>query len=756
VPLSNTRDGQNASHTPVTGQAQLPAINEGSGAASGSGRADAAGILYGVAVFASAFLLFQVQPLIAKIILPWFGGSSSVWTTCLLFFQVVLLLGYLYAHWLTRWFRPRAQTRIHLVLLALGILVLPILPKDAWKPSGAGSPALHILLLLGATVGLPYFLLSTSSPLLQAWYAAGRLGAKPYRLFALSNAGSMLALVTYPVLVEPFLATRHQAIGWSLGFAGFAALGAIVALRSGGEAAQWPEKRRGPPFDRLRAVSEVERQERQPAPQSGYGAPGWFALPTDPQPQPSRRDQALWVALTACSSTLLLAVTSHLSQDVAAIPFLWILPLSLYLLSFILCFEGRGWYHRGLFLRLFAVAVGGMAYALSSESAHLPLALLISLYSAGLFLCCMVCHGELAKLKPAPQYLTSFYLMCSLGGALGGVFAGLLAPHLFSGYFELPIGLGSCAVLVLIVLHGDPSSMFYKARWRPAWLVLVLLTAILIGDLALEVRDSSADADVAVRNFYGTLQVIDDDESDPEQAIRKLMNGTIMHGEEFLDPSRRRQPTSYYGPNSGVGLALRVAGRQGTLRVGVIGLGAGTLAAYGRRGDRYIFYEINPLVIKLANTEFYFLKDSEASIEIVLGDARLSLERQPRQDFDVLVVDAFSGDAIPVHLLTREAFLLYSRQLKSGGVLAVHVSNRYLDLRPVVQHVTESLGEQAIAIDNGKDEQQAISRATWILVSRRPQFFAEPEIKKAGTRLPVRPNLRLWTDDYSSLLGLVK
>ena len=572
MPLSDTRDGPKPPRTPARGQIQPAEINEASGAASGPAKPGApAGLLYGLAVFVSAFLLFQVQPLIAKIILPWFGGSSSVWTICLLFFQVVLLLGYLYAHGLTRLLGPRAQTRIHLVLLALGILVLPIVPKDAWKPSGPGSPALHILLLLGATVGLPYFLLSTSSPLLQAWYAAGRAGAKPYRLFALSNAGSMLALVTHPVLVEPFFATRHQAIGWSLGFGGFAGLGAIVALRSRGEALPRPL--------------------------------------SDPQPRPGRRVQALWVALTACSSTLLLAVTSHLSQNVAAIPFLWILPLSLYLLSFILCFEGRGWYRRGLVLRLFAVAVGGMAYALSAESAHMPLGVLIPLYSAGLFLCCMACHGELARLKPAPQHLTSFYLMCSLGGALGGVFAGLLAPHLFSGYFELPIGLGACTVLVLIVLHSDPSSMFYRARWQPAWLVLVLLTAILMGDLVLEIRNSSADADVAVRNFYGTLRVIDDDDSAPEEATRWLMNGTITHGKEFLDPSRRRQPTTYYGPNSGVGLALRWAGRRGKLRVGVIGLGAGTLAAYGRPGDHYVFYEINPLVIELANTEFYFLKD---------------------------------------------------------------------------------------------------------------------------------------------------
>lgn len=655
--------------------------------------------------------------MIAKIILPWFGGSSAVWTTCLLFFQAVLLLGYVYAHWLTNRFCSRAQTRIHLALLALGILGLPILPKDNWKPSGPESPMLNILLLLGATVGLPYFLLSTSSPLLQAWYAQGRTVAKPYRLFALSNAGAMLALATYPVLVEPFFSTWHQAIGWSLGFAAFSALCATLALRPKSEA--------------------VPRQ------------------PHDPQVGPSWTVHALWVALTACASTLLLAITNHLTQNVAAIPFLWILPLSVYLLSFILCFEGRNWYRRHLFLPFLAIALGGMSFTLSLQPTKASLALLIPLFSAGLFLCCMVCHGELARLKPDAEHLTTFYLMCSVGGAMGGVFVGLLAPHLFRGYFELPIGLGSCAVLVLAVLHRDPSSMFYEARWRPSWPAVVLLTLILIVYLGVQIRKQIEDADVMVRNFYGSLRVIDEDESDPD-ATRELVHGTIVHGEQFLAPERRQQPTTYYGPGSGVGLALRLAGRRGSLRVGVIGLGAGTLAAYGRPGDHYTFYEINPLVIELASTEFYFLKDSEARIEIVPGDARLSLERQPRQDFDVLVVDAFSGDGIPVHLLTREAFILYFRHLNSSGVLALHISNRHLDLRPVVQRITESLGKQAITVDTREDEERAIFRAIWILVSGRHRLLSEPEIKKAGAPLPVKTDLRLWTDDYSSLLGVLK
>jgi len=599
----------------------------------------------------------------------------------------------------------------------LGMLVLPILPKSTWKLSGPGSPTTHILFLLGATVGLPYFLLSTSSPLLQAWYAVAEKDARPYRFFALSNAGSMLALVTYPALIEPFFATRRQGMGWSVAFAGFCALCATLAFAP---------------------KSQAARHDRADGP-----------------PRPPWTDQALWVALTACASTLLLAITNHLSQNVAPIPFLWILPLSLYLLSFILCFSGKGWYRRNLFLRFLAVAVGGMAYAVSSQFSNLPLSVLIPLYSAGLFICCMVCHGELARLKPAPEYLTSFYLMCAVGGAAGGIFAGLLAPHLFRSYLELPIGLGACAVLVLVVLRHDASSMFYKVRWNPAWLVLVLLTVVVIGALVVETRKNAEDARVMVRNFYGCLKVVEYD-SDTEDAERTLVNGTIEHGEQFLSAKRRRQPTAYYGPQSGVGLALRWAGHQGGLRVGVIGLGVGTLAAYGRSGDHYAFYEINPLGIELANSEFSFLRDSAAQVEIMPGDARLSLERQPVQGFDVLVVDAFAGDSIPVHLLTREAFILYFHHLKPGGVLAVHVSNRYLNLKPVVARVTQSFAKQAIAIDSAKDEKNAILVASWVLVSDRREFFEQPEIKKAGMPIAVPTGLRLWTDDYSSLLGVLK
>jgi hypothetical protein len=693
-------------------------------------------LVYGLAIFSSAFLLFEVEPLIAKIILPWFGGAAAVWTTCLLFFQVVLLLGYLYAHLLTRSFRPRTQGRVHALLLAVSLLALPILPKDSWKPTGLENPALRILLLLGVTVGLPFFLLSSTSPLLQAWYAQRRAGSAPYRFYALSNAGSLLALLSYPVLVEPMLSTSHQAFGWSLAYAAVVVLCAAVAVSLRDELAS--------------------------------GRP-----PTDPPPsaapRPDWKTQTLWVALAACGSALLLAITNHVSQNIAAVPFLWVIPLSLYLLSFILCFEGRAWYQRGFFLRMLGVALGGMTYALASSFNNAPLFVLIPLFCVGLFVCCMFCHGELARLKPEPAHLTSFYLMVSLGGALGAVFVALLAPHLFSGYYELQIALASCAVLVLVVNRRDPGNQFYKARWQPAWLVLVALVAAVVASLFVTAWDQAAHARRMVRNFYGVLSVLDLvgpnavlvqgtalQPLDEDARLRKLMNGTIDHGLQFLAPARRRQPTSYFGPDSGVGLALKALGERGPLRAGFIGLGAGTLAAYGRPGDRFTFYEINPLVVQIAHQEFSFLQDSQAGIEIVPGDARLSLEREDAQGFDLLVVDAFSGDSIPVHLLTRQAFALYFRHLKPDGVLAVHVSNKYLYLQPVVEGAAAWLGKKAMVIVSDADGRKGIYRAQWILLSGQEAFFSRPEIEKAGKLLAATSNSQLWTDDYSSLYRILK
>ena len=691
--------------------------------------------LYAVTVFASAFLLFQIEPIIAKIVLPWFGGSAAVWTTCLLFFQIVLLVGYLYAHLAVKTLTPRSQVWLHLGLLAASLALLPVIPNPAWKPLGGEDPSWRILGLLAVTLGLPYLLLSATSPMVQAWYARTHEQAAPYRLFALSNAGSMLALLTYPVLVEPAFSTRHQAWGWSAGYVAFAVLCGAVAWGA----------RNG------RTLEEE------------------FEAPDD---CPSWQRKLMWLSLSACASTLLLAVTNHLTQNVASIPFLWILPLALYLLSFILCFEGHGWYdrvtvfrfgrlamplnHRSTFLKLGAVALGGMCYALTEDFLNPKLVVLVPLFTGGFAVCCMVCQGELARLKPSHRHLTSFYLMIALGGALGGVLVGLIAPHFFTGYFELQIGLVWCAVMMAIVVRPANFGIENRRLGYAVWIGAMAGTLLLAGDLGYEIHRFRAGSKLLVRNFYGALHVSEEGDGVQEARIRRLTHGTITHGEEFLDEARHLQPTTYYGYTSGIGLAILEAQRRLGIRVGVIGLGTGTIAAYGRPGDVYRFYDINPLVVGIARTWFRFVPECKAQTEVVLGDARLSMEREAPQNYDILAIDAFSSDAIPIHLLTREAFQLYFRHLQPGGVLAVHVSNKHLDLAPVVDTLARALGKHAVLIDNDDDDDKAVYSATWVLVSGRQNFFQFPLIFKAATPITGTRGLRMWTDDYSNLFQIVK
>jgi SAM-dependent methyltransferase len=676
-------------------------------------------LLYAVTVLVSAFLLFQVQPVIARIILPWFGGTAAVWTTCLLFFQCALLLGYLYAHVLFRRLKPRMQTIVHLTLLVVSALVLPVLPSESWKPSGTEDPTLRILLLLTATVGLPYFLLSTTGPLLQAWYARRFHGAMPYRLYALSNAGSMFALLSYPFLFEPVLTTQQQAYWWSAGYGLFVLVCGLTALRSGyAEAA-------APPAEE---------------------ADG---------PAPTARLYALWIALPACASVLLLSISNHLSQNVAAIPFLWILPLSLYLLTFILCFESEGWYSRYWYMGFLAVALAGMAEALANDAENITIKIVVPLFACGLFLCCMVCHGELARLKPHPRYLTTFFLCISAGGALGGVVVGLIAPHVFNGYYELPLGLVACGALGVWLLRSDPGLPQFHRWYHPYALLSMAFVVGLAGYLGWQIREQKKGARVMVRDFYGGLRVRDEGKPDDLETLRILTHGTINHGEQFTHPERRLRPTTYYGPRSGVGLAITTLQQGRPVRVGVIGLGTGTLAAYGRAGDYFRFYEINPLVMRLARTEFSFVTATPAKVDIEIGDARLSLEREAPQNFDVLAVDAFSSDSIPIHLLTREAFVVYFRHLKPGGVLAVHVSNRYLDLFPVVRRSADAVHKLARSVDNDDEDAKELFGSSWVLVSGDSQFFEHPELKEA-TETPVDPKVRLWTDDYSNLFRILK
>ena len=667
-------------------------------------------LLPAVAIFLSAFLLFQVQPVVGKLVLPWFGGSAGVWTTCLLFFQMLLLLGYLYAHVVIHKLGHRGQLLLHGGLLLAALLTLPLRLHEAFRPAGGEEPVLRLLGLLAATIGLPYFLLSTTGPLVQAWVA--RKGKVPYRLFALSNLGSMLALLSYPLAVEPFLQLRTQAWIWSAGFLLFAALILVVGRRS------------------AHAVHEETAFDPDLAP--GHGL------------------KLLWVLLAAVPSILLMAVTSHLSSNVAPIPFLWVMPLALYLLSFILCFDSDRWYRRWIFLPLLPLALGGLAALLHPDLRFWAVRGQVAIFCAGLFVICMTGHGELARLRPHPRHLTGFYLRISAGGAAGGLLVAVGAPYLFRSYLELPIGLVLCAVMVFVVLARNPGDL--KPWLRRAAL---LGFAILAGSLAAyTIKVDRTDSEGAVargRNFYGSLSVYDRQEG----TWRTLSHGTITHGGQFLDAAKANRSVTYYGPDSGVGLALRSL-PEGPRRIAVVGLGAGSLAVWGRPGDLLAFYEINTLVETFARDYFRFLKDSASKVEVRIGDARLTLEREAPQGYDLIAVDAFSSDAIPVHLLTREAFAVYARHLRPGGVLAVHISNRYLDLAPVVKAGADPLGFDARIVDSDGDDEKEIYGSTWVVLSQDGRLFRAAAFENNADVAALEPKSIPWTDDFSNLFRILK
>ena len=670
-------------------------------------------LLYALTIFTSAFLLFLVQPIIAKQILPWFGGSAAVWTTCLVFFQSLLLAGYAYSDWTTRKLIARRQVALHIVLLAASLVSLPIIAGTDWKPAGDEDPTWRILGLLGVTIGLPYFLLSTTGPLVQAWFARTFPAGTVYRLFALSNFGSLLALISYPFVFEPWITTAAQSWGWSAAYVAFVALCAVSAAYS------------------LRGRNAVDAHEAVTVPNE--------------VPPPGPRDYVAWLLLSAMGASMLLAVTNHITQDVASVPFLWILPLMVYLVTFILCFEGRGWYQRRIFIGPLLVIVGAMAWALHEERGIMDLKEAVPLNLVGLFVMCMFFHGELAAGKPAPRYLTSFYLMVSLGGALGGIAVGLVAVKVFNTYYEFGVGL----VVTLLIAA-------YVTRLMHSAVPMLVLAAVgftgyhvyaYIGYLAKDTR-------VMTRNFYGTLRVKDIGADDEKDAVRRLMHGVIMHGEQYRAPERRGEPTTYYGATSGIARAIKALDGSG-MRVGVVGLGTGTLAVFGRPGDIYRFYEINPQVVDVANREFTFLGDSGAKIEHVLGDARLAMEREPPQNYDVLVIDAFSSDSIPVHLITREVLAVYLRHVKPGGVIAFHVTNRFLNLPPVVKRIADEHGLH-VALISDDAEDSDLARTDWVLVTRDQALLERPEIAQYVSEIENIPGLRVWTDDFNNLFRILK
>jgi spermidine synthase len=678
-------------------------------------------VLYSVTIFLSAFLLFQIQPLIGKFILPWFGGTPGVWTTCMLVFQVLLFGGYAYAHLTVSRLSSRAQGILHVVLLLAACLALPVIPSLALKPQGEVEPISRIVVLLGATVGLPFFVLSATGPLLQGWFSRTHPGRSPYRLYALSNVGSLLALVSFPAVFDWSLATKALAYLWSASFGVFALLCAVCA------------------------VNAARRARLATAPI--LGAVEESLSDTTP---PSFGTKLLWFGLAMVPSVLLLATTNQVCLDVASVPFLWVLPLTLYLLSFILCFDSDWWYSRKIMMPAALLALVAL-YPVLRTGATASFAVQLLAYFIAFFLCAMVCHGELVRRKPDARHLTAFYLVIAAGGAAGGIFVGIIAPLVFNNYYELHLGLFAAAALMLVVVGTDKQSWFYRGHPRFVWLVLVL--ALIGYGVALvdEARQKDRSLVDIRRTFYGVLRVTSDEEEYDKQdePVLRLMNGRISHGFQYTNPELHAVATTYYSPESGVGLLLHDRPANQVRRVGLVGLGTGTLATYARPGDHFQFYDINPAVERIARHYFHYLTECRGTVEVFLGDARLTLDRQLPQKFDVLALDAFSGDAIPIHLLTVEAFAIYLRHLAPHGVIAVHISNRHFDLEPVVIAIAEHSRLSAVTIQ-ADDTSFGGYSSTWVLVSPDPDRLKDDVIKKAadddddGSRV-------LWTDDHASL-----
>ncbi len=695
-----------------------------------------AALLFATTIGVGACLLFQVQFILGKQVLPWFGGAPAVWTTCMLFFQLLLLLGYGYAHLLSG-LPPARQRSIHLAALGLALALLlarvalwpsPITPSDAWKPGEGESPALAILGLLLFTIGPPYLVLSATGPLLQSWYARVFPGASPYRLYALSNLGSLLGLLSYPFALEPLLPVAGQGWLWSGGFL-------LFALSCGGAAIL---------AGRAPVLADSPRAS---------------AVPKDSRP-PTRGRRALWFFLAMIASVLLLAITSQISLEVAVIPFLWMLPLSLYLLSFVLCFEYERVYHRGVWLSLLLLGAGATAVIIR-VGVDAPMLVQLAVYLLTMFFACMVCHGELVRHKPDPRHLTGFYLLVSAGGAAGGLFTGLVAPNLFPDLWELPLSLvAACALALALAGRGAlPRRPLLRNAFSAVGIAYLLA---LTGVLAYHAHHELEDHIHVSRGFFGVLRV-DQDVGENNELRTRLRHGRIIHGFQFADAALSRMPTSYYGPNSAVGLAIRNHPRRlrsEPLRLGFVGLGAGTLASYAAKADSVRFYEINPEVVALSSGNrpfFTYLRDCPGEVSVAIGDARINLEREPEQKFDVLALDAFSSDSIPAHLLTVEAVQLYLRHLRDPeSILAVHISNRYLDLDPVVRGIAKLLDLTVLRIDDAESNDMVYS-SDWMLLARDPAALAASELQVPAEPEPEQTGpWPLWTDAYSNLMQVFK
>jgi hypothetical protein len=668
-------------------------------------------LLFGGAIFLASFLLFLVEPIAAKQLLPILGGSAAVWITCLVFFQTALLLAYLYAHWLSR----RAAWGLHFVLLGLAsIAAIAWSVRSMGASGGAANPITTIFAALAFGIGLPFLMLGATSPLLQVWWSRLQTTGIPYRLFALSNLASLLALGLYPSLIEPYFTLQQQRIGWCCGFAAFVVASGFLSWKT-------------------RAATVVEQAVAEDQGQ----------LPASPLSH-----RLLWVLLPMGAAMQLSAVTSYLTANVAAIPLLWILPLGVYLITLILAFQFPHLVPRGIMTRFLIVMLAGLGYMLSQVDVSLPMRVSIGFFLVEVFLSCFFCHSEAYALRPArTSESTLFYLLFAAGGALGSFLIGIASPLVFRFNYDLSVTFCITALLALAVTWSSGWSQ--RLLWSVASVLMAMLVFWIHGA-------NERETTVAVRNFYGSLRV-KQNLGFPGATLRTLTNGTIQHGTQiFGSEELRRTPTTYYARDSGVGLAMQFCCQGRPRNIGVIGLGAGTMAAYGGPGDRICFYEINPAVAPIARNVFTYIRDSGAPVTVVEGDARTSLAQEAPQRFDVLVIDAFSGDAIPLHLLTTQAVALYRKHLAPGGILAFHISNQHVDLEPPIGLLAKAAGMKSMRVSSFSNEARGEFSATWMLLTDNEAFFSQPEVSGRVHQPEERAGLRLWTDDYSSLLPVLR
>jgi spermidine synthase len=675
-------------------------------------RMTASRCLFATAVILGAFLLFLVEPIAAKQLVPVLGGSAAVWVTCLVFFQTALLFAYLYAHWMAR--RPHWTIYFGLLLAGFALSVGWCL-RSLDLAGGSNRPIFAVFAVLTGTIGLPFLVLGTTSPLMQVWWSRLHGSAIPYRLFALSNFASLLALAAYPTLIEPHLTLRAQRIDWCCGFAVFATVSAILGWRA-----------------RSKGVVALERSKPEPL---DDGMPAPFA------------QKLLWVLLPMGAAMQLSAVTSYLTANVAAIPLLWVLPLGVYLLTIILAFEFPRLLPRSVVTRFLIIMLASIGYAFSKQDVEWPLRISIGFFLVEAFASCLFCHSEAYRLRPRrTSESTMFYLLFAAGGAMGSFLIGIAFPLLFRFNMDLVITCCLTALLACIVTWQDGWSS------RLLWGVGTIIMCVQVFWIHTV---NERNTQVAVRNFYGALRV-KQNFGYPGAILRTLTNGNVEHGTQiFGTDAQRHTPTTYYAEDSGIGLALRFCCNGRPRKIGVIGLGAGTIAAYGKPGDHIQFYDINPAVEPIARNVFTYIRDSGAQVSVITGDARTSLTTEPPQRFDVLAVDAFSGDAIPLHLLTTQALALYRRHLAPGGIIAFHISNRHVDLEPPIALLANSAGMEVRHVHSLANNATGEYTSTWMLVTDNGAFFLQPELVAHAFDAETLPGLRPWTDDFWSLLPVL-